>query len=128
MRTFFVSLLLVYPAFGQTKSLQEQLDATVAATFEKYPSLKKEELAITAIDLKQHGHPMTARYHGDVAIYPASVIKLFYLEAAHRWMEDGKIKDTPELRRAMKDMIVLSYNEATHYVLDVLTDTTSGPE
>ena len=43
-------------------------------------------------------------------------------------MEDGKIKDTPELRRAMKDMIVLSYNEATHYVLDILTDTTSGPE
>jgi beta-lactamase class A len=71
---------------------------------------------------------MTANYRGDAPIYPASVVKLFYLEAAHRWMQDGKINDTPELRRAMKDMIVLSYNEATHYVLDVLTDTTSGPE
>jgi hypothetical protein len=28
----------------------------------------------------------------------------------------------------MRDMIVDSYNEATHYVLDVLTGTTSGPE
>ncbi|HAV63236.1 MAG TPA: serine hydrolase, partial [Verrucomicrobiales bacterium] len=57
-----------------------------------------------------------------------SVVKLFYLVAAHRWMEDGRLTDTPELRRAMKDMIVRSYNEATHYVLDVLTGTTSGPE
>jgi beta-lactamase class A len=128
MKTFFVLILTAFSVSAQTKPLQELLDATVAATFEKFPTLKKGELAITAIDLKAHGHPMTARYRGDVAIYPASVIKLFYLEAAHRWMEDGKIKDTPELRRAMKDMIVLSYNEATHYVLDILTETTSGPE
>jgi len=53
---------------------------------------------------------------------------LFYLAAAHRWMEDGKLADTPELRRAMRDMIVESYNEATHYVVDLLTETTSGPE
>ena len=58
-------------------------------------------------------------------IYPASVIKLFYLAAAHRWMEDNRLRDTPELRRAMRDMIVESYNEATHYVVDLLTDTTS---
>jgi beta-lactamase class A len=43
-------------------------------------------------------------------------------------MEDGKLKESDELRRAMKDMIVLSYNEATHYVVDSLTETTSGPE
>jgi len=128
MKTFSVLILTAVSIAAQTKPLQELLDATVVATFEKFPTLKREELAITAIDLKEHGHPMTARYRGDAAIYPASVIKLFYLEAAHRWMEDGKIKDTPELRRAMKDMIVLSYNEATHYVLDVLTETTSGPE
>ena len=72
--------------------------------------------------------PLSGSYRGDVRIYPASVIKLFYLEAAHRWMQDGKIADTPELRRAMQDMIVLSYNEATHYVMDVITGTSSGQE
>jgi beta-lactamase class A len=56
------------------------------------------------------------------------VIKLFYLVAIHRWMEDGKAKDTPELRRAMKDMIIDSLNEATGLVVDTLTGTTSGPE
>ena len=43
-------------------------------------------------------------------------------------MEDGKLKDTAELRRAMQDMIVDSYNEATGYIVDLLTGTTSGPE
>jgi beta-lactamase class A len=128
MKTFVVLLFTALSLGAQTKPLQAALDATVAATFEKYSTLKQDELAITAIDLKEHGHPMTANYRGDARIYPASVIKLFYLEAAHRWMEEGKLKDGAELRRAMKDMIVLSYNEATHYVLDVLTDTTSGPE
>ena len=90
--------------------------------------LRADEIAITLIDVSDPSSPQTASYRGDVRIYPASVIKLFYLEAAHRWMEDGKVKDTPELRRAMRDMIVESYNEATHYVIDVITATTSGPE
>jgi hypothetical protein len=55
-------------------------------------------------------------------------VKLFYLAAAHRWLEDKKIEDTPELRRALKDMIVDSSNEATQYVVDVLTHTTGGYE
>jgi len=43
-------------------------------------------------------------------------------------MEDGKLQDTEELRRAMRDMIVDSYNEAAGLIVDSLTDTTSGPE
>ena len=92
-----------------------------------HPNLA-QEIAVTAVDLTNAATPQIGSYRGDVRIYPASVIKLFYREAAHRWMEDGKIADTPELRRAMKDMIVLSYNEATHYVIDVITGTTGGQE
>ena len=36
--------------------------------------------------------------------------------------------DTPELRRALRDMIVDSSNDATHYAIDLLSGTTSGPE
>ncbi len=91
-------------------------------------NLKREELAVTLVDLTDAAHPARASHRGSERIYPASVVKMFYLAAAHRWMEDKKLADTPELRRAMKDMIVESYNEATHYVVDVLTGTTSGPE
>jgi beta-lactamase class A len=48
--------------------------------------------------------------------------------AAHRWLEDKKIEMTPELNRSLRDMIVDSSNEATQYVLDVLTHTTGGYE
>jgi beta-lactamase class A len=71
---------------------------------------------------------MTASFHGNERIYPASVVKLFYLVAAHRWLEDKKIEQTPELTRALRDMIVDSSNEATQYVVDVLTHTTGGYE
>jgi Beta-lactamase enzyme family len=91
-------------------------------------ALKTNELAVTLIDLTHPGAPVCASIRGAEPIYPASVVKLFYLVAAHRWLEDGRLSDTPELRRAMHDMIVDSYNEATHYVVDVLTGTTSGPE
>jgi hypothetical protein len=56
------------------------------------------------------------------------VVKLFYLVAAHRLLQDKQIEDTAELRRALKDMIVDSSNEATQYIVDVLTHTTGGYE
>jgi hypothetical protein len=90
--------------------------------------LQSNQLAITLVDLREAGRPKLANFHGAVKTYPASVVKLFYLAAAHQWMEDGRLKDTPELRRALRDMIVDSSNDATHYVLDLLTETTSGPE
>ena len=111
-------------------TLQQRLDLAVAATVTEFSAqaLKTNELA-ASMRIWREGQPFeVAQYHGAEPIYPASVVKLFYLAAAHRWMEDGKLTDTPELRRAMRDMIVESYNEATQYVLDSLTGTTSGPE
>jgi beta-lactamase class A len=90
--------------------------------------LKPDQIAVTLVDLRDRQHPARASYRGDAQIYPASVVKLFYLAAAHRWLEDGRLQDTDEMRRAMHDMIVDSYNEATHYIVDLLTGTTSGPE
>ncbi len=113
---------------------ETELQSVVARSVDKAvkefssQQLKREEIAVTLVDLTDSAHPARASFRGSERIYPASVVKMFYLAAAHRWMEDKKLQDTPELRRAMKDMIVESYNEATHYVLDMLTGTTSGPE
>jgi beta-lactamase class A len=112
------------------RSLQSLVDEAVRKTLEKFADKKLEEnqLSITLIDLRESNHPATASFRGNERIYPASVVKLFYLAAAHRWLEDKKIEDTPELRRALKDMIVDSSNDATQYVVDVLTHTTGGYE
>jgi beta-lactamase class A len=78
--------------------------------------------------LRDANNLRSANFRGDARIYPASVVKMFYMAALERQFEDGKIKPTPELERGLKDMIVDSSNEATQYILDVLTDTSSGGE
>jgi len=90
--------------------------------------LTEAQLSITLIDLRDVQHPATASFRGNERVYPASVVKLFYLGAVHRWLEDKKIEQTDELKRAVRDMIVDSSNEATQYVVDVLTRTTGGFE
>lgn len=115
---------------AQSETLQRIVDDAAQKTLQQFAAkhLKPEELAITVIDLKDREKPSQASYHGNVPIYPASVIKLFYLVAAHQALEDNRIQDTDELRRALRDMIVDSLNEATGYIVDLVTDTTSGPE
>ncbi|WP_035985885.1 serine hydrolase [Leptolyngbya sp. KIOST-1] len=83
--------------------------------------------ALSATDFWQRP-PRGASYRGVELIYPASVVKLFYLVAAHEWLEQGMIPPSAELDRALRDMIVDSSNDATSLVVDVLSGTTSGPE
>ena len=111
-------------------ALQGILDGVVSDTLKQFEhkGLKADQLAVTVVDLKDANQLARASYRGDLRIYPASVVKMFYMMAAHQWLEEGKLQDTEELRRAMKDMIVESGNEPTHYIVDLLTDTTSGPE
>lgn len=115
---------------SQGATLQSLVDEAARRTLEKFAGKKLEEkqLSITLISLRDPKHPVTASFRGNERVYPASVVKLFYLVAAHRLLEDKKIEDTAELRRALKDMIVDSSNEATQYIVDVLTHTTSGYE
>jgi len=116
--------------FCSRPELQGLVDRAARSALGRFAATKLEtnQLAITLMDMRQPDRPAWASFRGNVQIYPASVIKLFYLVAAHRWMEDGKLKDSEELRRAMKDMIVDSLNEATGFIVDSLTGTTSGPE
>jgi beta-lactamase class A len=111
-------------------ALQDLVNDAAHAALEKFADKKltESQLSITLIDLRDPRHPVTASFRGNERVYPASVVKLFYLAAVHRWLEDKKIQETDELKRAVRDMIVDSSNEATQYVVDVLTQTTGGFE
>jgi len=115
---------------AQQTSLQDLVNRAAKTTLDRFADkkLQESELSITLIDMRDPKRPVTASFHGNERVYPASVVKLFYLVATHRWLEDKKIEQTPELTRAVRDMIVDSSNEATQYVLDVLTHTTGGYE
>lgn len=118
------------PPQTQAAPLQRLVDDTAQSVFQRFAGkgLKPENLAISLIDLRDPQHQTSADYHGSVPTYPASVVKLFYLALAQRQLEDGALKDSPELRRGLHDMIVDSTNDATGYILDCITDTVSGPE
>src|SRR5687768_13547598 len=91
--------------------------------------LKTDQLAVTIIEIERAGKPhLMGHYRGNEPFYPASVVKLFYLAYAHRLLEDKKLKQSPELNRALTDMIVESSNDATGLVLETITGTTGGPE
>jgi beta-lactamase class A len=113
-----------------SKTLQDLVNEAARTTLTKFADKKltENQLSITLIDLRDAQHPLTASFRGNERVYPASVVKLFYLVAVHRWLEDKKIEETAELKRAVRDMIVDSSNEATQYIVDVLTHTTGGYE
>ncbi|MGV0102222.1 serine hydrolase [Nostoc sp. DSM 114160] len=116
------------------------LDATWAA----FPTLARNQIALTwvvydpPVRVNTGGaltpnafwdHPVRGfTYRGVERIYPASVVKLFYLVAVNEWLEKGMSQTSKELERALQDMIVDSSNDATSLVVDILSGTTSGPE
>jgi hypothetical protein len=114
----------------ESPALQNLVNKAAADTINKFSDkgFKPNNLAVTLIDLRDSNNIKMGHYNGEVKIYPASVVKIFYLAAVHRWLEDGKIQDTPELRRGMRDMIADSSNDATHYMVDILTDASNGAE
>src|SRR6266704_5098066 len=116
--------------YSRVASLQDLVNEAARTALTKFADKKltESQLSITLIDLHDPKHPAGASFRGNERVYPASVVKLFYLVAVHRWLEDKKVQQTDELKRSVHDMIVDSSNEATQYVVDVLTQTTGGFE
>jgi predicted amidohydrolase YtcJ/beta-lactamase class A len=116
--------------FARSADLDKVVSNTVAETVKRFGEggLSADKIAVTLIDMNDRERPVMASHRGQEMIYPASVVKLFYLVAAHHKMQEGTLKATPELERALKDMIVESSNDATHFVLDMITGTNAGPE
>jgi len=84
-------------------------------------------LSIAVVDLaaaSSEGALPSGGYRADVPYYPASVVKLCFLAYYEAQKEAGRIRDAPELERDVKDMITVSSNDATGFVVDSLTGTT----
>lgn len=105
-----------------TRSVEETLNSYTSGSF------KMDDIAATLIDLRNPSEIRWANIAGEKKIYPASVVKMFYMAALQQQLEDKRVVLTKELERGQRDMIVDSSNEATQYILDVLTETSSGAE
>ena len=97
---------------------------------EGHPNLQ-ENIAITWIRYdNQTPSPLNGYgtgWNSNKNYYPASVVKIVYALATQIWIKRDLIIDSEELRRALYEMIANSSNDATSYILDLLTGTTSGP-
>lgn len=105
-------------------ALDAALRHTADATLKAFPKLTADNLAMSIIDVTKPDVFSRADYHGDAPFYPASVVKLFFMvETYHQHKEND-----PDVPRALHEMIAVSDNDATAYVIDTITDTCSGPE
>ncbi|HMJ08350.1 MAG TPA: hypothetical protein VK468_05055, partial [Pyrinomonadaceae bacterium] len=94
------------PAFQDSAELQAILSASIGEVLASTPGFKPDDLAATLIDLRDPAALKWANVSGEKQIYPASVVKMFYLAAIEQQLEDGKVTMTPELERGLHDMIV----------------------
>ncbi|MGF1539985.1 MAG: serine hydrolase [Pleurocapsa sp.] len=132
------------PFFSQDEQLNAIAWEILETTRANFPTLTKNKIALTWI---VYDRPVIVNtggalsptefwqyrvrgysYRGVERIYPASIVKLFYLVATHEWLHSGMIAESLELNRAIRDAIVESSNDATSLLVDILTGTTSGPE
>ena len=92
-------------------------------TLKDFPKLTADNLAISIIDVTKPSTIDRGDWHGDAPFYPASVVKLYIMaEVFHQHREFD-----PEVARALGEMIRLSDNDATAFLLDVISDTSAGP-
>src|SRR5919202_7027785 len=130
--------------FRKNEALEELGNHILEATWAEFPSLARNQIALTWIVYDppvpvNTGGALSAEefwkhqvrgfsYRGVERIYPASVLKLFYLVAIAAWLESGMSPPSAELERVSRDVVVDSSNDATSLVVDILSGTTSGPE
>ncbi len=130
--------------FNQDEQLENLGLGILEATWAQFPSLARNQIALTWIVydppvLVNTGGALTPNafwnhslrgftYRGVERIYPASVVKLFYMVAVNEWLEKQMLQTSKELERATRDMIIDSSNDGTSLVIDMLSGTTSGPE
>ena len=88
----------------------------------------RSRIALTLLAPGVDGATAGAGHRCSVPVYPASVVKLFYLAAVQAWLAQGRLTRTSELARAIAAMIRQSSNDATNYIVDLLSGTTGGPE
>ncbi len=89
------------------------------------PDVTPDQLGIHLIRVADGA---TGSHQAERFFYPASTVKIFYLGYLFHLGRAGLREITPEVLRAARAMIVDSNNDATAFVVDILTGTAAGAE
>lgn len=129
--------------FTPDPTLQTQLDEILDTVWETHPHLAQNQIALTWITYRppyrvNTGGALSAEefwtyqpegisYRGVELIEPGSLVHLFYLVAMHVWLEQGMVRPAADTEKALTSMIQSSSDDATSYLVDVLSGVSSGP-
>lgn len=113
-----------YQAIPVDPSIETKLRHVADDVLKQYPKLTADNLSMSVVDLSMPTAIGRGDYHGDTPFYPASVVKLFFM--AETFHENRQAE--PDVPRALQEMIRVSDNDATAYIVDVMSGTCSGPE
>ena len=91
----------------------------------------REDIAITWINYKIENKRVFKGFgygiNNKKMVYPASIVKLVYGLVAYYWIKKGSLLLSDEIIDAVGKMLSFSSNNATSFLIDLLTGTTSGP-
>ena len=113
-----------FAAIGHDPAIDAKLRSAVDAALKAFPGVTADDIAVSVVDLTDASNIARGDYRGDAPFYPASVIKLFYMADLHA---TGR-QTIGDVDRALKEMIVVSDNDATAYIVDILAETAAGTE
>ncbi len=92
--------------------------------------LSHSDIAITWINYRKVNNSVKGfgcGINNKLQIYPASIVKLVYALAIYSYVQNDKLNITQEIKEAVYKMLSYSSNDATSFIVDTLTGTTSGP-
>ena len=91
----------------------------------------REDISITWINYKIENKRVFKGFgygiNNKKMVYPASIVKLVYGLVAYYWIKKGSLLLSDDIIDAVGKMLSFSSNNATSFLIDLLTGTTSGP-
>ena len=100
------------------KDMQQALEKQLQKNKAWAKLISRKKMAVGLVDLSDAYHVKFARVNGSVMMYAASLPKLAILLAAAQSLEDGTLKETPEVLHDMRIMISQSDNAAATRMID----------
>ena len=112
---------------------QENMGIFLENTLHRLINNKRESLlqdiSVTWVNYQSNGFYQKGfgcGFNKNKSIYPASIVKLVYGLAIYKWIAQDKLIFNQQIDNAVYKMLQHSSNDATSFVVDILTGTSSG--
>lgn len=111
------------PVYKPLRTCKDQaLQAALEQVLNKNPKwnrlIKSKKLSVGLVDMRDANNTKFAQINGKEMMYAASLPKIAILFAAMDAIENGELRETPEVRRDMHLMIAKSNNQASTRMID----------